>query len=56
MKNYQLKIPLFPDDVFDRIKREYALQDVVALQKKIEKLKHQISGFKGYRTKRKKKK
>lgn len=56
MKNYQLKIPLFPDDMFDRIKREYALQDVVALQKKIEKLKQQIAGFKGYRTKRKKRK
>ena len=50
------QFPLFKDDTFEKVKRHYSLSDYVKLQKKIEKLKHQLAGFKGYRTKRKKNK
>lgn len=53
--NQQYKLPLFPEDLFDKIKEAYALQEVVKLQKEVEHLKHVVAGFKGYRTKRKSK-
>ena len=50
----QLQIPLFTPEMFNEIARVYTLQEYVELQKKAEHMKHQIAGFKGYRTKRKK--
>lgn len=51
-----LQLPLFKDDTFDKVKQHYSLTEYVKLQKTAEKLKHQVAGFKGYRTKRKKNK
>lgn len=48
----QIKFPLFPDGLFNKVGQEHAKLEETSKEKEIEHLKHVIAGYKGWKTKR----